>query len=260
MANSDIPQRSSQEQFNRQAEHYDASWASWSDELLEWMIKNADPKPGDTVLDVAAGSGFVSMAFAARGCRVVGTDISIAMLHQAKLAAKSKGLEIQLLEAPAEEMPLPDQTFDIVSCRLAPHHFQSVPNFLREAFRVLKQYGTLVIADTSVPGDAALDEWQNRIEKIRDSSHVRNYTADEWRRMTEEAGFTITMLDTMDASISIDMQSWLTKAGCNAQQSDLVIRMLSDANVSIRNQYRIVEHGTNFTFAWQRVALLATKH
>ncbi len=259
MANSNIPQRSAQEQFNRQAEHYDAIWASWSDELLEWMLKYSDPKPGDTVLDVAAGSGFVSLAFASKGCRVVGTDVSSAMLHQAKEAAKDKGLEIQLLEAPAEEIPVPNHTFDIVSCRLAPHHFQSVPNFLNEAFRVLKNGGKLIIADTSVPEDEELDEWQNRIEKVRDPSHVRNYSASEWKSMTEETGFTIRTLDTMDASISIDMQSRLTKAGCNDHQADEVIKMLTQASDNIRKQYRIVAHGSNFTFAWQRVTLLATK-
>ncbi len=76
-----------------------------------------------------------------------------------------------------------------MTCRIAPHHFLDIQKFLTETARVLKPGGRFVLVDTTVPDDSPeAAGWQNAVEAVRDPSHVRNYTPDEWRQMTEAAG------------------------------------------------------------------------
>jgi ubiquinone/menaquinone biosynthesis C-methylase UbiE len=69
----------------------------------------------------------------------------------------------------AESLPFPPEGFDGVVCRLAAHHFLSVPKFVAEAYRVLRPGGRLLVADSAEPDNAPeVDASHNHVEVLRD--------------------------------------------------------------------------------------------
>lgn len=256
------PARSAKEQFDRQAAHYDTQWSTWSEETLGWLLANADPKPSDFVLDVATGTGFAALAFAPLVETVIGLDVSPGMLEQARRQAWERRIANAVFqEGTAESMPFAEGAFDIVTCRIAPHHFLDVQKFLAEAARVLKPGGRLALVDTAVPDDAPKDAaWQNAVEAVRDPSHVRNHTPQEWRAMAEAAGLTVTQSGSGGGGITIPLSDWIVKAGCTPDQAAEVRRRFADAPQSARTAFQIqTTPGGETVFTWQRVALLAVK-
>lgn len=257
------PITSAKEQFDRQAAHYNEQWASWSDETLRRMLELANPQPGWRVLDVATGTGFTALAFARYVREVVGTDISPKMLEQAAKRAREQGIRnAAWQEASAEWLPFPHTSFDLITCRIAPHHFASVQEFLKECYRVLKPNSLLVIGDTAVPdGKPAAADWQNRVEWERDNSHVRNLSPNEWRERAAEAGFVVTDVEYRPGAITIPLSQWLETSGTVGDQADRVRRWFSNAPESAREEFRIATDPLTeeVTFSWARVLLRAMK-
>lgn len=254
--------RSAAEQFDKQAAQYDSQWNAWSEKTLAWLVQNANPGPTDAVLDVATGTGFTALAFAPLVESVVGLDVSAGMLEQARRQAGERGIANAVFqEGAAEALPFADGHFDIVTCRIAPHHFLDVPKFLAETARVLKPGGHLALVDTSVPEDSPeAAEWQNGVEALRDPSHVRNHTPTEWRAMTEAAGLTVTECGSDGGGITIPLSDWVAKAGCTPSQAAEVRRRFADAPQSARTAFQIGAQPDGETaFTWQRVLLKAVK-
>ena len=256
------PARSAKDQFDKQATEYNAQWNSWSEEILQSMLTTAAPKPTDTVLDVATGTGFTALAFAPRVGSVVGLDVSPGMLRQAEAYAAERGItNAAFQEGAAELLPFAGGSFDLVTCRVAPHHFLDIQKFLSETARVLKPGGAFVLADTTVPDDLPeAAEWQNTVEVLRDPSHVKNYTPSQWRTMTQAAGLTVTECRTGGGGITIPLSDWLQKAGCTPLQSAAVRAAFAGAPGSARQAFQIITAGGGETvFTWQRVLLRAEK-
>lgn len=256
------PARSAKEQFDKQATEYNAQWNTWSEEALSAMLAAAQPEPADTVLDVATGTGFTALAFAPHVRSVIGLDVSPGMLAQAKNYAEERGItNVAFEEGAAESLPFGDAALDLVTCRIAPHHFLDLPKFLSETARVLKPGGRFVLVDTTVPDELPeAARWQNAVEVLRDPSHVQNYTPSDWRRMTEAAGLTVTECRTNGGGITIPLSDWLHKAGCTPNQSAAVRQAFADAPETARQAFQIVTDADGETvFTWQRVVLTAIK-
>ncbi len=256
------PARSAKEQFDRQAAHYDRQWNTWSEETLGWLLDHAAPRAGDFVLDVATGTGFTALAFAPHVGTVIGLDVSSGMLEQARRQAGERRIANAVFqEGAAESLPFADGSFDIVTCRIAPHHFLDIEKFLAEAARVLKPGGRLALVDTTVPDDAPeAAQWQNEVEAVRDPSHVRNHTPSEWRAMTEAVGLTVSECGSGGGGITIPLSDWITKAGCTPGQGEEVRRRFADAPQSAKSAFQIGTQADGETvFTWQRVALKAVK-
>lgn len=252
----------SREQFDRQAEHYNAEWNQWSEASLAWLLDRAGCAGQERLLDVATGTGFTALAFASRVAEVVGLDVSEGMLRQARQQAAAAGVDnVRFEHGPAESMPFPDRHFDLVTCRVAPHHFLSIAGFVAESARVLKPGGRLLIADTTVPdGDRQVDAWQNRVELLRDRSHVRNYSPSEWRAFVEAEGFVVESLEQCDEGKPPRLGAWLEKSGCTGDTAAEVTRLFAEAPEAAKRAFAIREAPDGDTeFNWMRVVLAARK-
>jgi ubiquinone/menaquinone biosynthesis C-methylase UbiE len=254
------PTSAAKVQFDRQAGKYNERWASWSDETLQRMLDLAQPQPTWQVLDVATGTGFTALAFAKHVDHVTGADLSPGMLAQADARAREQGVaNVDWVEAAAEALPFADGTFDLVTVRIAPHHFADVSAFLRETRRVLKPGGAFVLGDTTVPGDdKEAADWQNAVEKERDPSHNENLSPERWNKLAAEAGLTVTDLEYGAGRITIPLTQWLDTSGATGERAARVRQMFAEAPESARRHFRIETATDGETrFSWARVLLRA---
>lgn len=257
-----MPSRTSQEQFDRQAPHYNAQWNAWNSESLAWLMDRAHCRKSDRWLDVATGAGFTAVAFAPLVAGVTGLDVSESMLKEARVRAQAAGFaNVVFKDGAAENLPFGPDVFDGVVCRLAAHHFLSVPCFLAEAHRVLRPGGRLLIADTAEPDHApVVDAWHNQIEVLRDGSHIRNYTPAEWRSFVTGAGFALEELQQVSESVSITLRDWLEKAGCPEEVAAEVRRRFLEAPPEVVQTFAIAQAADgDIAFQWLRIALSARR-
>lgn len=176
-------------QFGPAAAAYSRSLVHSDPSALRKVVELARPSPGDLALDIATGAGHTALALAPFLTKVIAYDVTEEMLLETKNNAIARGLtNVVTRKGIAEDLPFPDSTFDIVTMRQAAHHFANVHLAIREMARVAKLGARLVIVDSTSPEEDSLDRQWNRLEKLRDPSHVRNYRPSEWRAIVTSAG------------------------------------------------------------------------
>jgi ubiquinone/menaquinone biosynthesis C-methylase UbiE len=179
------------QQFGENAAFYLTHAPHARGESLERLVTLTEPKPDWHVLDIATGGGHVVYTFAPHVARVWATDVTEEMLTQVRAeAARRKLGNIRTAYAKAEMLPFEDASFDLVTCRVAPHHFDSIPDFLGETARVLKANGTLAVVDNVVPA-GSVGDYVNAFERFRDPSHLRSWTVEEWQAAFANAGYAV---------------------------------------------------------------------
>jgi ubiquinone/menaquinone biosynthesis C-methylase UbiE len=198
-----------QEQFGKTAASYLTSTPHALGKSLERLVALTSPQKNWHALDVATGGGHVAYAFAPHVARIWATDITQEMLDLVKTEAHKRGLDnIRTAYAKAEALPFEDESFDLVTCRIAPHHFDSIPEFLAEVYRVLKPNGFFAVVDNVVP-QGSVGDYINAFERFRDPSHLRAWTMDEWRASLKEHGFTISHEEQLYKKM--EFKSWASR-------------------------------------------------
>lgn len=205
---------------------------------LARMVELADPAPDTRMLDIATGGGHVARAFAPHVRSIIASDLVPEMLAHAKKAFDEWGLaNVSVEVADAEDLPFGDEAFDLVTCRIAPHHFPDVGAFVREVFRVLAPGGRFVLIDSTVPdGDAGA--FLNRFEKLRDPSHVRSLTIGQWTALLEEAGFGVGETETFGKIH--EFASWTARSRTSGADTATLQRMMLQAPAAIREVFAVV--------------------
>ncbi len=179
-------------QFSRQAEAYADSRSHARGADLEILLDFARPLPGERCLDLATGPGHTAQRVAATAGLVVGFDIAPGMIAVARRRAAAAGAEnLRFLVGDVHSLPFPDGSLDLVTCRIAPHHFADLPAALAEAARVLGPKGRLVVEDSLAPGEAPLAAFLEALEKRRDPTHVHSLDRAEWFAACASAGLQI---------------------------------------------------------------------
>jgi ubiquinone/menaquinone biosynthesis C-methylase UbiE len=144
------------------------------------------------VLDAATGPGFVALLFAERARYVVGVDLTRALLQKAKALQRERRLcNAAFVEGEVGAIPVRSEMFDVVTCHKAFHHFPEPERALAEMRRVLRPGGRLVLGDTLSSEDPEKSVLHNRLERMRDPSHVKMYPLSELAALIERAGFQI---------------------------------------------------------------------
>jgi ubiquinone/menaquinone biosynthesis C-methylase UbiE len=182
----------SRRQFAANAERYVTSRDHQSGESLDRLIALAAPRPEWRALDIATGGGHTALALSPLVREVVASDLTREMLAAAERFIRGKGAtNVVFAEADACDLPFPGASFDIVTCRVAPHHFPDVGRFVGECARVVRPGGTVIVIDNVVPDDAEAAAAINAIEKARDPSHQRAYDERAWVAFFREAGLRV---------------------------------------------------------------------
>lgn len=178
-------------QFGPRAESYLTSAVhAQGEDLAHFAAMLAEDGAGTRVLDMGCGGGHMSFAAAPFVQEVVAYDLSPEMLSVVAHAAGDRGFGNLLTEqGEAEALPFEDQSFDWVVSRFSAHHWADWRAGLREAHRVMRPGGRGVFIDVVSPGFGVLDTYLQTVEVLRDTSHVRDYTAGEWEAALAESGF-----------------------------------------------------------------------
>jgi SAM-dependent methyltransferase len=188
--------------WSERAEAYRRSDAHRQGRDLELFAEWA---AGKTVLDVATGGGHLAKRLREAGCNVVTCD-------------SAPGMQPDVI-CRAEELPFADSSFDVVTCRVAAHHFEDASAAVREFARVSSEL--VLLADNLYLGDAG-----EEADRLRDPTHVRNYSEEEWRGMLDAAGLEVAAFEREEKLI--ELEPWLGRAGCEGVEAERVRELLAD--------------------------------
>jgi SAM-dependent methyltransferase len=171
------------------------------DLLVEWC----EPGEGVQALDVATGGGHVARRLQEAGARVVSID-------------PAPGMQPTVV-APAEHLPFADGSFDVVACRIAAHHFSDVRAAVHEMARVSRD--RVVVEDNVFMGEEV-----EQAEKLRDPTHVRCYSEDEWRALFVGAGLEVA--DERVFERRVEVEPWLARVETPEDDAARVRELLAD--------------------------------
>ncbi len=248
-----------QAQFAPNAAAYVTSSVHANKPDLQRMIGLAELQGDERVLDIATGGGHVALAFAPYVREIVATDLTPAMLEAAAHFIRGQGVtNVRFEIADAEALPYPDASFDVVTCRVAAHHFPNAARFVHEVVRVLRSGGIFVLDDTIAPADPVLDQFINAIEQLRDPSHVRDYTVDEWHAFCAAAGLTIRASSIFPKTIPF--HDWCKRMRVSSATVSELQRRFQGASPAVQAAFAIVLDGAGVAqFDLHSVLLAAFK-
>ena len=233
-----------QEQFGKTAASYLTSTPHALGKSLERLVALTSPQKNWHALDIATGGGHVAYTFAPHVARMWATDITQEMLDMVKAEAHKRGLaNIRTAYAKAEALPFEDASFDLVTCRIAPHHFDSIPDFLKEVRRVLKPGGVVAIVDNVVPS-GSVGDYVNAFERFRDPSHLRAWTMEEWRKAFADAGLKVAHEEHIYKQM--EFKSWAARHDTNMQ--NFLRAMLKEMTPEVKATLEPKGSGADLTF------------
>lgn len=219
--------------FTKNADLYRTSQAHSELEDLEQSLEHLPAVAGLEVLDVATGTGHTAFFFARKQAHTFGVDINEEMLRVAQEESDSKSLSVRFLKCPVEDLMFDNEKFDLVTCRLAAHHFASPGNFLSEAHRVLRKGGHLLLIDNVVQdGDKEASDWINEYETRRDSTHQRCLSPQDWKSALEEVGFSLISSTAFPKKLQYD--PWMERMSKETDEKDALWEDLMQSPESVR--------------------------
>lgn len=245
--------------FAPNAEAYVTSPSHASGGDLARLVALAAPQPTDTALDVSTGGGHTALALAPHIARMVASDLTPRMLATARAHLTAQGAaNVEYVIADAERLPFLDETFDLVTVRIAPHHYPDAGRAVREMARVLKRGGRIVLIDNIAPADLALDALLNDWERRRDPSHLRSHTQAEWRDFVDAAGLRLTHEEVGRKEIIFTPWAERTRMPADAQAT-LAADMLA-APDDARAHFEITaRHGRLYSWAFEYIIMRAER-
>jgi ubiquinone/menaquinone biosynthesis C-methylase UbiE len=245
------------DQFTRQATPFSTADTITDANALRTIVEAATPGPGDTVLDVACGGGIIVCAFAPEVKHATGIDMTPAMLDRARQLAAEKGLaNVSWDQGDVGLLPYADGAFDIVVIRFSMHHFLDPIGVLREMVRVCAPGGRVVVVDMHASEDPAKAAEWNRLEKLRDPSHVRCLTLTELKALFGTAGLPAPQAGFYE--LRDDVRNLLRRSFPNPGDDVKIVEMFAASAEDDRLGIPVRREGDRIEYAYP-VAVLAAR-
>jgi SAM-dependent methyltransferase len=244
-----------QQQFGRTAAAYVESATHARGEDLNRVVALATEHGGDRLVDVGTGVAHTLRRLAPSFRQAVGVDATREMLEAGHgVLAGANVTNALLVQASATALPIATGIADVVTSRLAAHHFADAAGAFREIARILRRGGLFVLVDNYAPDDPALDAFINELETLRDPSHVRNHTVAGWRELLEGAGLRTTIDSDLQVT-KLTTEDWLARSQTAPDRAAEVRRRLRAASPAAVEAFQI----TPVTFAVRKLILIGRK-
>lgn len=226
---------------------------------LDWFVDLIDPEPGGRWLDVAAGTGLVGRTLARRVGRVVCVDATDAMLDAGRREAAGEGLHnIDFTRGDALALPADPASFDGVVTRFSFHHLQKPRRALEAMAGACKPGGRIAIKDLIASPEPGVRERQDRIESLRDDSHLRMVLPGEIAAWARELG--LSTEPTVVRELDRPLEPWLAQSCTPPDRAHAVRSALSaELDGGERTGTRPHRRGSELWFRQTWEVTLATK-
>ncbi|WP_334174822.1 class I SAM-dependent methyltransferase [Pseudoxanthobacter sp.] len=230
-------------QFGPQAGAYVVSAVHAGGADLEALAAIAQARRPARALDMGCGGGHASFAMARAGGEVVACDLSPAMLEAVEAEAARRGhAGVRTQWGAAERLPFDDGAFDMVASRYSAHHWGDFDAALCEARRVTRRGGVAVFMDVCSPGTPLADTFLQAMELLRDPSHVRDYSCDEWIAAVTRAGFAAGRLTRR--RLRLEFASWIARIRTPAVHATAIRSLQDRAPDDVRRHFEMEPDGT----------------
>jgi len=244
-----------QAQFGASAEAYvrSAGHAAGLDleQLLEWGRRRGAAR----VLDLASGGGHTALAFARFTPMVVATDLTLPMLDAARSFIAGQDVSgVRFVAADVDALPFRDESFGVLTCRIAAHHFSELLPAVRQAARVLRRGGSFLVADILGHDDRELAAFILEVERRRDPSHVRAFRRLEWVAFLRATGLTV--IDEAIVEKARPWEEWTARMRMADEAKAALERFVLDAPAPCREAFRFEVDGGRIVSFTDRLLLL----
>ena len=244
------------ESFTTQAEDFAANPWVIDEERMQRLVAAARLTGNERVLDLATGPGYIAEAFARVAREVVGVDLTDAMLAIARERTKARGISnLKFRAADAQNLPFEKETFDLVVCRLALHHFEEPLSLLSEMTRVCSAGGMVVVEDIYASEHPERAAYQDRWEMLRDPSHVRTLSLSELLQLFRDVGLETDSVTTAD-DLTLEVDRWLATTKTPPNRAAEIRRLLEEDRDHDLSGTRPFQDATGKHFFHARTAIL----
>jgi ubiquinone/menaquinone biosynthesis C-methylase UbiE len=246
------------QQYGAHADAYVTSPVHAKGASLARLVELTQPQPDWIVLDVSTGGGHTALAFAPHVRRVIATDLTPEMLSAAERFARGSGAtNVEYRIADAEALPFGEAEFDLVTNRIALHHYSEVRKGIAEMARVLRSGGILALVDNVVPPDRQIGGYINAFEKLRDPSHHWCYPAARLETYLTEAGLRVEHVES--ASKEMEFEPWADRMGASAEKKEKLRSLLAQAPEGARAFFKPHGERDELKFSLEEAILIARK-
>ncbi|MFC4557827.1 class I SAM-dependent methyltransferase [Virgibacillus kekensis] len=239
MPNGDRVKETVRQQFSENAREYLTSVSHAKGTDLQLLLDWLKPHKDWIVLDIATGGGHVAKTVAPYVNRIYATDITEIMLENTAMDLAPQFGNMDFIIADAESLPFLKEQFDLVLCRIAPHHFPNPDKFVQEVARVLKEQGKFILIDNVAPEDNELAEYVNTFEKLRDESHVRCLSILEWKELFKQSG--LIEVKAVNRKKKHEYETWVERMARDKEQIQAVTDYILNGNKKLHEYFNVIE-------------------
>lgn len=248
-----------QQMFGSQAPVYATSQVHVSDDSLAAIVRLAALGPYAWTVDLGTGAGFTAFAMTPCSHRVVASDLTRPMLMETRRIGQERQLgNLMLSHNAAEYLPFASDSLDLVTCRVAGHHFAGFEQALDEIHRVLKVGGSLVMADTVAPENDAVAQWLNDVELRRDFSHVNDRKISVIEDMLVARDLVIVARE--NVRVNLQFNDWVARTATPEAEIITLRRDFLEGSSEVKQAFEIepTAHG-DINFSWPCLIFRAVK-
>lgn len=229
-------------EFTHQADAFDRAPVYRAADTLDRLVAALPLAAGQSWLDVACGTGIVSLALARHVGQVTGLDMTPAMLAQARASATTRGVpNARFIKGEASALPFPPRMFDGALTRFSLHHIPVPGRVVGQMAHAVRPGGWVALADSLTADDGGVAAWHQEIERLRDPSH--------WACLAPAAFFVLgrpwglTLVSRQVVPFSLDFEEWLVRGSGGETHRPLIAELLAAAPPGSADAFAVTDDG-----------------